>query len=319
MTNDPTPIAQIQRRYGIVGRQAELAAALAVVGAGRNLLLEGPAGVGKSTVALAVCRYVDREPVRVDGGAVGGGCTAHDGRAACDDGAAHDIGATCDDGAAAFVAGPLAQAMRDGRLLFVARLDCLPEAVQSALASALKERLVRVSGVGEVHAAPAFAVVATCDPGDPRGAGRLAGALGERFERLTLGYQSAADEAAIVAADSGSDDVSLVGVAVRVTRGTRLHPGFVRGASVRGASDMVTITEDLWAENRDACGAVNRETLRRAAEAALAPLVEPAAGSDPANALDDLLELVCGRGQDPDVALATDSTRAAGRGAALER
>ncbi len=292
MTNDPTPIAQIQRRYGIVGRQAELAAALAVVGAGRNLLLDGPAGVGKSTVALAICRYVDREPVRVDGG------VAQDG---------------------AGVAGPLAQAMRDGGLLFVARLDCLPEAVQSALASALKERVVRVSGVGEVHAAPAFAAVATCDPGDPRGAGRLAGALGERFERLTLGYQSAADEAAIVAADSGSDDVSLVGVAVRVTRGTRLHPGFVRGASVRGASDMVIITEDLWAENRDACGAVNRETLRRAAEAALAPLVEPAAGSDPANALDDLLELVCGRGQDPDVALATDSTRAAGRGAALER
>ena len=304
MTNDPTPIAQIQRRYGIVGRQAELAAALAVVGAGRNLLLEGPAGVGKSTVALAVCRYVDREPVRVDGGSV------HDGA-----GVAHDGAGVAHDDAAAFVAGPLARAMRDGGLLFVARLDCLPEAVQSALASALKERVVRVSGVGEVHAAPAFAAVATCDPGDPRGAGRLAGALGERFERLTLGYQSAADEAAIVAADSGSDDVSLVGVAVRVTRGTRLHPGFVRGASVRGASDMVTTTEDLWAANRDACGAVNRETLRRAAEAALAPLVEPAAGSDPANALDDLLELVCGRGQDPDVVLATETAR----GAALER
>lgn len=312
MTNDPTPIAQIQRRYGIVGRQAELAAALTAVSAGRNLLLEGPAGVGKSTVALAVCRYVGREPVRFDGAAAGD-CTGHN------DGVAHDDDAAHDDGATAFVAGPLAQAMRDGRLLFVARLDCLSDAVQSALATALKERLVRVSGVGYVHAAPAFAVVATCDLGDPRGAGRLAGALGERFERLTLDYQSAADEAAIVAADSGSDDVSLVGVAVRVTRGTRLHPGFVRGASVRGASDMVTIAEDLWAEKRDACGAVNRETLRRAAETALAPLVSPAAGSDPASALDELLELVCGRGQDPDVALAPDSAHAVGRGVALER
>ena len=72
---------------------------------------------------------------------------------------------------------------------------------------------------------------------------------------------------------------------------------------MRGASDMVTITEDLWAENRDACGAVNRETLRRAAEAALAPLVELSPGADLASALDDLLELVCGRGQDPDVVL----------------
>ncbi len=302
MTNDPTTIAQIQRRYGIVGRQAALAVALAALTAGRNLLLDGPAGVGKSTVAMAVCRHLGRELVRVDGGAAA-------------DGAVRDGSAVHDDGAATFVAGPLAQAMRDGRLLFVTRLDCLPKTLQSALAAALDERLVRVPHAGEVSAAKGFAVVATCDPGDPRRTGRLVGALGGRFERLTLGYQSAADEAAIVAADSGSDDVSLVGVAVRVTRGTRLHPGFVRGASVRGASDMVTTTEDLWAANRDACGAVNRETLRRAAEAALAPLVELSADTDLASALDDLLELVCGRGQDPDVVLATETAR----GAALER
>ena len=295
MTNDPTPTAQIQRRYGIVGRQAELAAALAALGAGRDLLLEGPAGVGKSTLALAACGHLGRELVRVDGGDAGDGP---------DGGAVRDGDDVRDDGAASFVAGPLAHAMRDGRLLFVTRLDLLPETLQSALATALEERLVRLSGLGEVRAAAGFAVVATCDPGDPRGAGPLESALVERFARVTLGYQSAADEAAIAAADSGSDDVSLIGVAVRVTRGTRLHPGFVRGASVRGASDMVTITEDLWAENRDACGAVNRETLRRAAEAALAPLVELSPDTDLASALDDLLELVCGRGQDPDVVLA---------------
>jgi MoxR-like ATPase len=318
VTNDSTAIAQIQRRYGIVGRQAELAAALAALSAGRDLLLEGPTGVGKSTVALAVCKQLGRELVRFDaGGDRGGGAR---GAVMPRDGGAHDgEAAPRDDGAAAFVAGPLAEAMRDGRLLFIARLDYLPESSQDALAAALKERLVRVPLAGEVRAASGFAVVATCDPGDPQGAGRLADALGERFERLTLGYQSAADEAAIVAADSGSDDVSLVGVAVRVTRGTRLHPGFARGASVRGASDMVTITEDLWAENRDACGAVNRETLRRAAEAALAPLVTLCADTDLATALDDLLELVCGRGQDPDVVLAAGAARADGRGVALER
>ena len=296
MTNDPTAIAQIQRRYGIVGRQDALAAALAALSAGRDLLLEGPTGVGKSTVALAVCKHLALEPVRVDGAA-----------------------ATHDESAAAFVGGPLAEAMRDARLLFVTRLDRLPETVQNALATALKERLVCAPHAGEARAAAGFAAAATCDLGDPRGAGRLAGALGECFERLTLGYQSAADEAAIVAADSGSDDVSLIGVAVRVTRGTRLHPGFARGASVRGASDMVTITEDLWAETRDACGAVNRETLRRAAEAALAPLVAMTAGADLAVALDDLLELVCGRGQDPDVALAAGVSVGRDRAPALRR
>ena len=45
------PIEKIQREHGIVGREAELAMALAVLGAGRHLLLEGPVGVGKTTVA----------------------------------------------------------------------------------------------------------------------------------------------------------------------------------------------------------------------------------------------------------------------------
>ena len=41
--------------------------ALAVLGAGRHLLLEGPVGVGKTTVALAVCAHLGRTTVRVDG------------------------------------------------------------------------------------------------------------------------------------------------------------------------------------------------------------------------------------------------------------
>ena len=48
------------RCYGrsIIGREHELATALAVLGAGRHLLLEGPVGVGKTTVALAVCGHL---------------------------------------------------------------------------------------------------------------------------------------------------------------------------------------------------------------------------------------------------------------------
>ena len=239
--------------------------------------------MGRSTVALAVCRHLGREPVRVDGSNIGG---------------------------ASFVGGPLLQAMREGRLLFVKNLNRLPESAQSTLLAALDEHLIRVADTGDVRAADGFQVVATQDPGKSEVEGRLAEALRDRFERLALPYQSAAEEAAIVAADSGSDDVALVTLAVRVTRGTRLHPCFRRGAPVRGASDMVTITEDLWAENRDACGAVSRETLRRAAEAALAPLVELSGDCDAdlGTALDALLELVCGRGLDPDVALAKATT-----------
>ncbi|MEE4276717.1 MAG: AAA family ATPase, partial [Thermoleophilia bacterium] len=62
-----TPIARIQAEHGIVGRESELALALAVLSAGRHLLLEGPVGVGKTTLALAVCAHLAKPTVRVDG------------------------------------------------------------------------------------------------------------------------------------------------------------------------------------------------------------------------------------------------------------
>jgi len=298
--DDMTPMAQIQRRYGVVGREGELAAAVAAIGAGRHLLLEGPAGVGKTTVALAVCRHLGREPQRVDGGN------------------------------ALMAVEPLVRALRGGRVLFIAELDRLPEAGQGLLLGALAEGLVETPGGAAVRAADGFQVVATQSFVEGAATGQLSAALRDRFERLTLRWQDAAEEAAIVAADTGSDDVALITTAVRLTRATRLHPRFRKGASVRGASATVAIAERLWAANREACGSVNRETLRRAAAAALAGRVElrdepdgrgdldgrdeseghgdAGRGDDSdarfAAALDELFELVVERGEDPDVVLA---------------
>ena len=68
----------------------------------------------------------------------------------------------------------------------------------------------------------------------------------------------------------------------------------------------MAIAERLWADDRDACGAVSREVLRRAAEAALTTRVDlrDDIDADFGAALDELLELVVERGEDPDVALA---------------
>ena len=62
-----TAIETIQREQGIIGRKRELTCALAVLGVGRRLLLEGPVGVGKTAVALAVCAHLGRPTLRVDG------------------------------------------------------------------------------------------------------------------------------------------------------------------------------------------------------------------------------------------------------------
>lgn len=75
---------------------------------------------------------------------------------------------------------------------------------------------------------------------------------------------------------------------------------------MRGAIATVAIAERLWADNRDACGAVSRETLRRAAEAALTTRVDlrDDIDADFGTALDELMELVVERGEDPDVVFA---------------
>ncbi len=315
------PIETIQRQYGIVGRELELQTALAVLDGGRHLLLEGPVGVGKTSVALAVCSHLGRETVRVDG----------------DDRYSESrltgwfdppLVLTKGYGEDSFFAGPLVQAMLGGGVLFINELNRMPESVQNVLLPALDERLIEVPHIGEVRAADGFQVVATQNPADYVATGRLSEALRDRFEHLALLYQDAVEEEAIVRAETGSNDEALVRVAVRLTRATRLHPRFRKGASVRGAIAFVQIVERIRAEgpatarDRSAVGAgagVDRETLRRAAEAALTTRV--GLGDDSGDdvtfdaLLDELLDLVVERGEDPDLWLAPGECATADRAA----
>jgi len=284
-----TPIKQIQQQHGIVGRERELATALAVLGAGRHLLLEGPVGVGKTTVALAVCGHLGRDTVRVDG----------------DDRYSEskltgwfDPPLVLQQGyrEESFFPGPLVEAMREGRVLFINELNRMPESVQNVLLPALDEHLLQVPHIGEVHAAPGFLVVATQNPVEYIATGHLSEALRDRFEHLALPYQSAAEEEAIVVAETGCADADLVRTAVRLTRATRRHPRFRKGASVRAAISIVALMPGLGGE----------QALRRAAEAALTTRVDlrDDIDADLATALDELFDLVVARGEDPDEALA---------------
>lgn len=278
------PIRSIQETHGIVGRERELATALAVLGAGRHLLLEGPVGVGKTTVALAVCAHLGRPTVRVDG----------------DDRYSESKLTGWFDpplvlergyGSASFFAGPLVEAMRTGAVLFVNELNRMPESVQNVLLPALDERLVHVPHIGVVRAAEGFQVVATQNPVEYVATGHLSEALRDRFEHLALEYQSAAEETAIVRRETGCDDDVLVDAAVRLTRATRRHPRFRKGASVRAAVAMVAIARRLGGD----------EALRRAMAAALATRVDlrDDIDADLASALDELYEQVVVRGEDP--------------------
>jgi MoxR-like ATPase len=224
---------------GIIGRHEESESLLACLHAGRHVLLEGPVGVGKTVLAAAAARRLGRGIVRVDG----------DGRYT----EAKLVGqfdppAVLAGGyrAEAFLAGPLVVAMRDGAVLFVNELNRMPEGVQNVLLPAMDERRVVVPMLGEVRAAPGFAVLATQNPAEFVATASLSEALLDRFELVRLDHASAAEEEAIVRqASSGAPDPGVVRAAVAIVRATRDDPRIRRGASVRAAIAIADIAAAL--------------------------------------------------------------------------
>jgi len=293
-----TPIKKIQEEYGIIGRDSELAIALAVLGTGRHLLLEGPVGVGKTTVALAVCSHLGKDTERVDG----------------DDRYSEskltgwfDPPLVLKEGyrEESFFAGPLVSAMRNGKVLFINELNRMPESVQNVLLPALDERLLQVPHIGQVRAVDGFQVIATQNPVEYVATGHLSEALRDRFDHCSLLYQDAAQERDIVAKVAASDNADLVDVAVRLTRATRLHSRFRKGASVRGAIAIVSIAERLQQREADPQGPIGRDVLMRAATSALTTRVDlrDDIDADFATALKEIFEIVVDRGEDPDLTI----------------
>ena len=264
-----SPVRRIQQEHGIVGRGAELRRCLAVLGAGRNLLLEGPVGVGKTTVALAVCRHLGRRTVRVDGDER---FTESRMTGWFDPPLVLQKGY----GEESFFPGPLVQAMRDGSVLFINEMNRMPETVQNVLLPALDERLLVLPRLGELAAAAGFLVVATQNPVEYIATGHLSEALRDRFEQVALAYQDEVEERDIVARDTGGADSELIALAVAIVRMTRVHDKIRKGASVRAAAGIVKLALALAGMGDGARGAdpTDDAVLREAALTALATRVE---------------------------------------------
>jgi MoxR-like ATPase len=231
-------VAHIQSAHGIIGRERELRLALAVLASGRHLLLEGPVGVGKTTVALAVCDHLERRVIRVDGDER---YTENKLTGWFDPPLVLKSG--YNDGS--FFSGPLVEAMREGCILFINELNRMPESVQNVLLPALDEHLLILPRIGEVRAVHGFQVIATQNPVEYIATGHLSEALKDRFEHIPLLHQDEAEERLIVQRETGCADDELVRSAVRITRETRVHPQFRKGASIRAAISMVDVASRL--------------------------------------------------------------------------
>lgn len=253
-------IEEIQRRYHIVGRAEELSAALACVRLNKNLLIEGPVGVGKTVLALAVAHHLGRPFFRVDG----------DERYS-----EQKLTGWFDPPVvlakgydqAAFILGPLTQAMLESGLLFINELNRMPESVQNVLLPSLDERLLIVPKYGEIAARDGFTVVATQNPREFVATSHLSEALRDRFELVVLEYQTPEEEIRIVRLNLRKDlqaDEKLLRDATAIVRATREAPQIRRGASVRAAISIVELATELQGP----------EPLRQAAQIALPTRIE---------------------------------------------
>lgn len=236
----PDLLDALHDELGIVGRTQELEALLACLLAGRHVLLEGPVAVGKTALAKACASVLARGVFRVDGDAR---FTESRLTGQFDPPTVMRAGYTPE----AFLKGPLTLAMEQGAILFLNELNRMPEGVQNVLLPVLDEGFLGIPQLGIVQAAKGFSVIATMNPREFVATGHLSEALLDRFELITLGYQSAAEELEIVLRHTRPPvpPLELAQAAVDVVRRTRSHPRIRRGASVRAAIALVEIARPL--------------------------------------------------------------------------
>jgi len=221
----------------IIGRELELLQLKKVMGLNRNILIEGPVGVGKTFLVQQVLFDLKKKFERIDGDTR---YTEQKLTGWFDPPIVLKKGYSKDS----FIEGPLVTAMRQGKVLFINELNRMPEAVQNILLPAMDERRITMPKLGELEAKPGFCVIATQNPREFTATHALSEALLDRFEMIQLDYQSRDQELLILKQEVSSKlKGNVLERLVDLIRATRNHAQIKRGASIRAALAMAKLLE----------------------------------------------------------------------------
>lgn len=254
-------IARVRQHHDIVGRDTEIIQLWTAVSAGRNALIEGPVGVGKTVLAQAVAEVLGRNVIRIDGDSR---FTEQKLTGWFDPSLVLKKGYS----SKTFAPGPLVEAMREGAILFINELNRMPEAVQNVLLPAIDEGLVHIPQLGEIRASEGFLVIATQNPREFVATSHLSEALMDRMEWVQLNYQNFEEEREIALKATGFEIEPYLSWAVGLTRLTRSHPKIKRGASIRAA---IAILKMLAGQDTSS---ITEENFWRAAKLAMPTRIE---------------------------------------------
>jgi MoxR-like ATPase len=248
MVDITTTVKEIQEKYKIIGRKEELRQIVLAHAVGKNILLEGNVGVGKTTLAKAVAEYYgsnDSNFYRVD-------CS--------EELLPHNLVGYFEPPLViakgyiedSYTYGPLPLAMMRGGCLFINEINRMPESTQNSLLTSLDEGILEIPKLKTVKAHNDFFVIATQNPAAHVGVTVIGEALKDRFVWIRLIYQSPEEEIQIIKQEAKlNNDKSnkIATISQNIIQLSRESTSIRRGSSIRGAIDLATLINQYTNDN----------------------------------------------------------------------